>query len=138
VEKKWYGRSVVIKRRKGVGEQFTLTKKQFIDRSMAGDVFLDEYNNEYYYDDSCDIPFRLDKDNLNLMWARFDGKALFTLKGSGTTTERRYRWLADEAEGCTSVSDYMSDKYVERHDFIEEGWYKKEDDYIDVAINQTP
>jgi len=66
-----------------------------------------------------------------------DGKEFKTFKWNSMeelpkTKERRYKWLKDY-EGCTQVSSsYMSDKHAETNTYIKDGWYKDENDFIEV------
>ena len=48
--------------------------------------------------------------------------------------ERRYRWLLDR-EGYSQPSlNFMSDEYAEANGYQEDGWYKDENDFIEVEV----
>ena len=48
--------------------------------------------------------------------------------------ERRWRYAKDE-EGCTlTTSNYVADSLAEEYGYCEDGWYKLENDYIDVKV----
>ena len=115
-------------------EKTTLTKEEFIKRSMAGEVFI--YGGDKYFYDTCENPpFRLDGDYIRSNWGYFDGKTIFEIEEPKPIIERRWRWRKDEY-GRTQTSDYVSDKYAEIHSYIFSNWYKVEDDYIDVETKQ--
>jgi hypothetical protein len=118
-------------------KEFTLTKEEFITRSMKGEAFIICANGErIYYDNSKvqDTPFRINELPLRATWALFDGRTLFTLEEPEPIIERRWVWLKNIAVGYTDTSDYLSDKYAEEWDYPKNDWYKKEDEYIDVVI----
>ena len=48
--------------------------------------------------------------------------------------ERRWRYAKDK-DGCTiTTSNYVTDNRAEDYGYLEEGWYKLENDYIDVKV----
>ena len=71
---------------------FTLTKEEFIERSMKGEVFIHEVTgNKFFYDKSKDIPFRLNNDHLLTAWELFDkNDELFRSEKQKVTIEK---WL---------------------------------------------
>jgi hypothetical protein len=50
-----------------------------------------------------------------------------------TKVERRWRWRND-GEKRTTLSDYIGDDYAKQYDYKSKGWYKLENDYIDVEV----
>ena len=123
-------------------EKFTLTKEEFIKRSMKGEVFIRD-DVKYFYDSSYAVPFRVSrkKDNSNLAycdWYAFNETNLFTLEQPTSIIERRWKWRFDHIqEAYTSETNgYMSDLYATTHRYIKDGWYKVEDLYIDVEVKE--
>jgi len=114
-----------------MSKEFTLTKKEFIERSMKGEVFIDGFNNRLFYDNNKENPFRYCNKALHGAWEYFDGKALFTLEKPKPIIERRWKWRLDEI-GRTIESHYLSNEYAEKYDYT--GWYKTEL-YIDVKLS---
>ena len=88
-------------------KQFTLTKEEFITRSMAGEVFISvEYGSRFHYDNTKTMPFRLGNDTLDQAWRRLDGYSLFTLEQPKPRIERRWKWRQD-SKGYTKESSYI-------------------------------
>ena len=110
---------------------FTLTKEEFITRSMAGEVFMHS-NNKMFYDSSENNPFRYEMGPLNGNWDRLDGRTeQFTLEQPKLKIERRWKYRRD-ADGVTEESlSYYSDKISGQ---FKDDWYKAEDCFIDVEI----
>ena len=50
--------------------------------------------------------------------------------------ERRWRHARDENEFTTITNFYMSDSYAKKHKYFKDGWYKLENNYIDVLIDK--
>ena len=48
--------------------------------------------------------------------------------------ERRYRWLRDGEDYTECINSYMSDAKAERDNFTNGGWYKDENDFIEVEV----
>lgn len=116
-------------------ENFTLTKEEFIQRSMNGEVFIDRDGDRYFYDKTEVNPFRFNDTVLHSYWNRFNSKVLFTLEQPKPIIERRWKWRRDY-EGYTTVTiDYFSDTYKDVSVYENDGWYKS-DMYIDVEIKQ--
>ena len=116
-------------------KQFTLTKEEFITRSMAGEVFLDKNLSRFYYDNSKEQPFRLNNVPLTTAWYIFNGQKLFTLEQPKPKIERRWKYRKDCKEGDThETSIYVSDEYAKENRFLKDKWYKAEDCFIDVEI----
>ena len=110
----------------------TLTKEEFITRSMAEEVFI--YNGaKYFYDATETIPFKMNKDTLYGNWRFFDGKTVFEIEEPKSILERRWKWRKDY-HMYTEESHYLSDELAKVGEFSENGWYKVEDLYIDVEI----
>lgn len=111
---------------------FSLTKEEFITRSMAGEVFLDKNLSRFYYDNSKKQPFRLNDVPLTAAWSIFNGQELLTVEKPKPRIERRWKWRKDKLN-CTEESYYYySDTCT--LPFNPEGWYKAEDCFIDVEI----
>ena len=115
-------------------EPFTLTKEEFITRSMKGEVFLHS-NNKMFYDASENNPFRYEKEPLNGNWDFLDGKTKrFTLEQPKPKIERRWKYRRD-ADGVTEESlSYYSDKSTGR---FKSDWYKADDCFIDVELKDN-
>lgn len=110
----------------------TLTKEQFITRSMTGEKF--EYDTcIYYYDKDKANPFRVDEDSLAAYWQYMDGETEFIIVEPEPTIERRWRWLLDGEEYTVISSSFMSDNYVKNNSYMTQDWYKS-DQYIEVEI----
>ena len=110
--------------------EFTLTKEEFIERSMKGEVFIHK-GNRYFYDDNYDIPFRCNDICLRAGWSNFNDKTIFTLEKP--IKERRWRWQKDKEE-ISYLSEYLSDKYAKINKYSKTNWHKRKNDYIDVEI----
>lgn len=111
-------------------QQFTLTKEEFITRTMAGDVFIHE-SNKLFYDSAMTNPFRYGKNPLHYNWDLFDSNNLFTLEQPKPKIERRWKYRRD-TDGITEESlSYYSD---ESSNYFKKDWYKAEDCFIDVEI----
>lgn len=109
----------------------TLTKEEFITRSMAGEVFINN-GSKLFYDPTKTNPFRIGDAGLGNSWSIFDGKTVFRVKAP---VERRWRWRRDN-EGFTSESNYMTEECaVERGHTPQNGWYKVENIFIDVNVH---
>ena len=64
-----------------MSKEFTLTKEEFITRSMAGEVFIRVGGGRrYFYDETEVNPFRLSGAPMSDAWQYMDGKTLFTLE----------------------------------------------------------
>ena len=51
-------------------------------------------------------------------------------------TERRWQWAKDRKDS-TVVSDvYLTDKYANVRSYAENGWYKLEDNYMDIEVKE--
>lgn len=111
----------------------TLTKKEFITRSMEGEVFLlDGYR--YFYDATKVYPFRINVNNLDESWKDFDGNILFEIEKPKPILERRWKYILHR-NGYSNISlSYMSDTYAESNEYIAPKWYKIEDMFIDVEV----
>ena len=107
-----------------MSKEFALTKEEFIERSMNGDVFIDKNGNKYYYDYSLPTPFRFNNDRLDSWWL-LNGTNIFTLEKPKPTYEDRYIWLK-HYDGVTGCSDYISDIYAEEEKYIENSWHKSD------------
>ena len=115
--------------------KFTLTKEEFIKRSMNGEVFIhDLYNNKYFYDDKYTNPFRFNKEALNIHWDDLNGKDLFIVENPKPIKERRWKWQKDKKD-ISYISEYITDKFAKDVNMLKDGWHKRENDYIDVEIN---
>ena len=76
---------------------FTLTKEEFIERSMKSEVFIHEVTgNKFFYDKSKDTPFRLNNYPFLTDWGLFDKDELFRSEKQKVTIEK---WLC-EYVGC--------------------------------------
>lgn len=115
-----------------MSKEFTLTKEEFIKRSMNGEVFINR-EDRYFYDKGEYDPFMVNNSALDGAWSNFNGKTLFTLEEPKPIIERRWRWLSDTSKYTEVSARYYSDK---ESTMIGDGWYKKEDDYIDVGVKQ--
>ena len=64
-----------------MSKEFTLTKEEFITKSMAGEVFIRvSGGRRYFYDETEVNPFRLSGTPMSDAWQHMDGKTLFTLE----------------------------------------------------------
>ena len=115
-------------------EPFTLTKEEFITRSMAGEVFISTHSDKkFFYDNKYNIPFRVNHEDLDNNWNYMDGKHTFTLEQPNPKIERRWKYRRDKI-GYTEETDcYYSD---EKAKSVLNGmlYYKTEDCFIDVEI----
>lgn len=116
-----------------LNKKFTLSKEEFIHRSMKGEVFICA-DCRYFYDRNEREPFRVWVEPLKALWCNFDGTVLFTLEEPKPTIERRWRWLRHLHDYTQIPDSYYSDRYAIKH--FKEGWCKKEDDYIDVKVEK--
>ena len=115
-------------------QEFTLTAKEFIERSMKGEVFiLKTTRGRYHYDYSKANPFRVDEDSMNYSWNHLDGIYLFTLEEPKPVIERRWKWRKDFKK-YTAESNFIPDIYADESLYKKEDWYKVEDLYIDIEI----
>ena len=116
-------------------EPFTLTKEEFITRSMAGEVFISTHSNSrFYYDNRYTMPFRVNNADLDNSWNYMDGKYLFTLEQPKPKIERRWKYLKNNSDGRTMESaQYYSDSKVNKYLDLTK-WYKAENSFIDVEI----
>ena len=61
-----------------MGKQFTLTKEEFIQRSVAGEKFRRVKTGEvFYYDGSCSAPFRTSDGSIDARWDVFNKNVRF-------------------------------------------------------------
>ena len=75
---------------------FTLTKEEFIERSMKGEVFIHEVTgNKFFYDKSKDTPFRLNNYPFLTDWGLFDKDELFRSEKQKVTIEK---WLIKDVD----------------------------------------
>ena len=113
-------------------KQFTLTKEEFITRSMKGEVFLDSNRDKYFYDENEDNPFRFNKSAISSAWDSFNitrfgsSNELFTLEEPEPVYEDRYIWLKDRKTETEASNSYMSDNHAEKFRYKEDGWYKSD------------
>ena len=116
-------------------ESFTLTKEEFITRSMAGEVFISTHNSKrFYYDNKYTIPFRVNNEDLDNNWSYMDGEHLFTLEQPKPKIERRWKYLKNYRDGRTMESaQYYNDSKVNEYLDLTK-WYKAECCFIDVEI----
>ena len=106
----------------------TLSKEEFITRSMAGERFTRGPNEvELFYDVAESNPFRSGKTHIQHSWGHFDGKTKFIIVEK-SIIERRWVWLQDYKES-TLISTLMSNQVPEEG----EGWYKS-GIFIDVEL----
>ena len=112
-------------------KQFTLTKEEFITRSMAGEVFVYK-NYRLFYDPYQIIPFRLNEEELDTCWKLFNGKELFTLEQPKPRIERRWKWRKDTSDYTEETDCYHND--ANAISLIALGMYKAEDCFIDIEI----
>ena len=90
-----------------MSKKFTLTKKEFIKRSMKGEVFINSIH-KYFYDDTFENPFRISDSGMDVSWEMFDSKTLFTLKEpKKEPKELLWYWSLQDQEGDWSISNYM-------------------------------
>ena len=69
-----------------------LTKKEFMKRSMNGEVFeLDGY--KYFYDENEKNPFRFEELGMNESWGDFNGENEFTVAKPKTKTKIVKEWM---------------------------------------------
>ena len=130
---------VISNKGKNKMEEFTLTKEEFIGRSMKGERFK-RMSEVFSYDNTKDSPFRVDGSIIRTHWRLFNGVEKFLSVKPEPTIERRWIWLKD-FEGRTKTSDrYMTDKAARGGGYAKNGWYKAtaeycgKDIYIDVKI----
>ena len=95
---------------------FTLTKEEFIERSMKGEVFIHEVTgNKFFYDKSKDNPFRFKNNQLLTAWGLFDkNDELFRSEKQKVTIEK---WLCKNNQGdfvTTETSDIDGNGYLEK------------------------
>ena len=109
----------------------TLTRKEFIERSMKGEVFSRQ-GTEYYYDETETIPFRFGTSPLYGCWDNFDGETEFEIVEPEPVFERRWRYVDHDINHSIETSYYYPDRNPPRG----EAWKKIEDDYIDVDMSQ--
>ena len=114
-------------------QQFTLTKEEFITRSMAGEVFISTHSNKrFYYDNKYTIPFRLNNEDLDNNWNYMDGRHTFILEQPKPKIERRWKWRKDNKHYTEETDCYHSDANVSHLQGSD--WYKAEKCFIDVEI----
>ena len=113
-------------------EKFTLTKEEFITRSMEGEVFIDNCN-RYFYDSSKSSPFRVNDSALAGAWSYFDGTVkIFALEQYKPKIERRWKYRRD-CSGHTQETDcYYTDEKAKS--VLNSLYYKAEDCFIDVEV----
>lgn len=113
--------------------KITLTKDEFIVRSMAGERFRYE-GRTYHYDNSFINPFRVEEYSIGAYWGYIDGKNIFEILEPEPKIERRWKWRRNSKGRTDETSSYLSDTYAESHNYEINGWYKIEDCYIDVEV----
>lgn len=116
-------------------EKFTLTKEEFIARSMSGEVFIDDYNNRYFYDSAKPNPFRKGTGYLHDSWNVFDSNYEFTIEQPKPKIERRWKYRRDR-DGFTQETDcYYTDEKAKS--VLNSTFYKVEDCFIDVEVKDN-
>ena len=91
-----------------IKKQFTLTKAEFIERSMKGEVFVLN-SRRYYYDVMKSNPFRLNNDAIDYnAWDNLNGKLLFTLEEpKEEPKELLWYWSVQQPDGDWEIEQYM-------------------------------
>ena len=115
-------------------EQFTLTKEEFITRSMKGEVFVSTHSDKrFYYDNKYTIPFRVNDEDLDNNWSYMDGRHPFILEQPKPKIERRWKYRKDTLKYTQETNYYYTDEEAKSSQDISD-WYKAEDCFIDVEI----
>ena len=107
-----------------MSKPFTLTKEEFITRSMAGEVFIDSYNHKHYYDDTETNPFRRSNQALRDNWDSFTDGTLFTLEEPKPVFEDRWQIRKDQEGYTLSTSNYYNLYYIDKDYKESDGYYK--------------
>ena len=93
------------------------------------------------YIDNPDLEFEVrlsDGRWIHATYLIFSEDTEYRIKPSEQKIERRWKWLKDYKNGATAESEhYMSDEYIGDSHYVKDGWYKNEDDYIDIRIEEN-